>query len=181
MLTKNSYDIFETSWGWVGVLASQKGLIRTTLPCADIEECTRSLGPTLDDAVQIPGNFTVHRRDFRDLFDGRTVNFDQYAVDIADGPPFYSAVWSLCRLIPFGETRTYSWIASKLNCPYGARAVGQAMARNRLPIVIPCHRVISSNGDLGGYGRGYGLTHLKKRLLDIEARLCTGEIPCHDN
>lgn len=168
-MTKNSYDIFETSWGWIGVLASRKGLIRTTLPHADVEECIKSLGSDLEHADHLPRDFIVHRRDLRKLFDGRVVNFDHYPIDIEDGPPFYSEVWSLCRLIPLGETRSYGWIASKLDCPYGARAVGQAMARNRLPIIIPCHRVISSNGNLGGYGRNYRFTHLKKWLLELEA------------
>jgi methylated-DNA-[protein]-cysteine S-methyltransferase len=169
-LDKNSYDIFETSWGWVGVLASQKGLMRTTLPQSDVEGCIQSLGPGLDHADYSPRNFTLYKRDLRNLYDGRVVNFDHYPIDIEDGPPFYSEAWSLCRLIPLGETRSYGWIASKLDCPYGARAVGQAMARNRLPIIIPCHRVISGSGNLGGYGQGYEFTTLKKWLLDLEER-----------
>lgn len=172
-MVNNSYDIFETSCGWVGVLASPNGLRRTTLPHTDVKGCIQSLGHDLSYADHLPRNFTQQRRDLRKLFDGEVVNFDHYVIDVGDGPPFYSEVWSLCRLIPTGETRSYGWMASKLGCPYGARAVGQAMARNRLPIIIPCHRVISSNGNIGGYGRGYEFTALKRWLLDLEALAIT--------
>ena len=71
----------------------------------------------------------------------------------------------MVRTIPYGETRSYGWVASHLGLPKAARAVGQALGRNPLPIIIPCHRVISSDGGLGGFGGGLGL---KESLLRLE-------------
>jgi methylated-DNA-[protein]-cysteine S-methyltransferase len=69
--------------------------------------------------------------------------------------------------IPYSKTRTYSWIASKLDMPKAVRAVGQALAKNPLPIIIPCHCVTRSNGNLGGFSSGRSQ---KKKLLEIEVR-----------
>jgi methylated-DNA-[protein]-cysteine S-methyltransferase len=83
----------------------------------------------------------------------------------ADGNPFQQKVWrELCR-IPYGETWTYGHLAGRIGRPGSARAVGSANARNPLPIVVPCHRVIGANGQLTGY---YGGLHLKAFLLELE-------------
>jgi O-6-methylguanine DNA methyltransferase len=71
----------------------------------------------------------------------------------------------MTQSIPCGETRTYGWVAAKVGMSQAARAVGQALARNPLPVVIPCHRVICSNGNLGGFSASEGW---KQRLLEIE-------------
>jgi methylated-DNA-[protein]-cysteine S-methyltransferase len=75
-------------------------------------------------------------------------------------------VWEITRLIPYGETRSYAWVAEQIGQPRAVRAVGQALGKNPLPIIIPCHRVITSNGKLGGFGGGL---EMKKRLLSLEA------------
>jgi O-6-methylguanine DNA methyltransferase len=80
--------------------------------------------------------------------------------------PFLIKVWKGIRKIPFGETRTYGEVAAMAGCPGGARAIGQAMARNPLPLFFPCHRVVASSG-LGGFGGGL---ELKKYLLSREKR-----------
>ena len=90
----------------------------------------------------------------------------EIALDLEDAPPFFAAAWEACRRIPPGETRSYRWLAAEAGRPLAARAAGQAMARNRLALVIPCHRVIGSDGDLHGYGAG-GLA-VKAQLLEIE-------------
>ena len=83
----------------------------------------------------------------------------------ADGNPFQQRVWQeLCR-IPYGQTWTYGQLAGRIGRPGAARAVGSANARNPLPIVVPCHRVIGANGTLTGY---YGGLHLKAFLLELE-------------
>jgi methylated-DNA-[protein]-cysteine S-methyltransferase len=81
------------------------------------------------------------------------------------GTDFRKRVWEHVRSIPYGETRTYSQIASALAAPKAVRAVGAANGANPLPIVIPCHRVIGAGGELVGYGGGLPL---KKRLLELE-------------
>jgi methylated-DNA-[protein]-cysteine S-methyltransferase len=78
---------------------------------------------------------------------------------------FEKAVWHVLTEIPYGETRTYKWLAEKIGKPNASRAVGQALGRNPIPIIIPCHRIIESDGSLGGYSGGIDM---KRRLLDME-------------
>lgn len=85
----------------------------------------------------------------------------------APGTPFEEAVWGELRRIPYGETRSYEDLAVALDRPGGSRAVGQANGRNRVAIVIPCHRVVNKGGELGGYGGGLWR---KRFLLDLEQR-----------
>jgi len=78
---------------------------------------------------------------------------------------FQQAVWRAAMAIPYGETRSYSWIAKRIKNPKAGRAVGQALGVNPIPIIIPCHRVIDATGGLGGFSGGLGM---KKRLLALE-------------
>jgi methylated-DNA-[protein]-cysteine S-methyltransferase len=72
-------------------------------------------------------------------------------VDLSGQTAFTKRVLEVVRGIPFGETRSYGWVAEKAGCPGGARAVGQAVARNPVPIIVPCHRVVREDGSLGGF------------------------------
>ncbi len=87
------------------------------------------------------------------------------------GTEWQKAVWEALTRIPFGETRSYAEIAAMAGRPKAARAVGRANATNRLPVVVPCHRVIGADGSLSGFTGG---THLKTRLLEHEARVLAG-------
>jgi O-6-methylguanine DNA methyltransferase len=80
-------------------------------------------------------------------------------------PVFYQKVWNACLDIPKGEVRTYGWIAQKIKSPYAARAVGTALGANPFAPYVPCHRVIRSDGKLGGYSGVGGLAAKKKMLL----------------
>lgn len=82
-------------------------------------------------------------------------------------PQFYQDVWRACARIPAGEVRTYGWIAEQIGRPRAARAVGQALAANPFAPTIPCHRVVRSDGGLGGYS-GPGGRARKARLLQLE-------------
>jgi methylated-DNA-[protein]-cysteine S-methyltransferase len=84
-----------------------------------------------------------------------------------DGPPFQTKVWNALMEIPYGETRSYKDIAVRVGNPSGSRAVGCANGKNRLPIIIPCHRVIAADGTPGGYGGGL---NMKKFLLNLEIK-----------
>ncbi|HEX5848735.1 MAG TPA: methylated-DNA--[protein]-cysteine S-methyltransferase [Rubrobacter sp.] len=84
------------------------------------------------------------------------------------GSEWQKAVWAELTRIPFGETRSYGEVADALGRPGAARAVGSANARNVLPLVVPCHRVIAADGTLGGFNGGL---HLKERLLEHETRV----------
>lgn len=81
------------------------------------------------------------------------------------GTPFERSVWEALKGIPYGETRTYKWLAERVGNPNATRAVGQALKRNPLPIVVPCHRIIESDGSPGGYSAG---EDIKRRLLAHE-------------
>ena len=102
--------------------------------------------------------------DLRRYFAGERVDFSRYDVDYAGYTPFQRAVLEATRRIPWGETRTYGQIAAEIGRPDAARAVGQAVGANRTCIVVPCHRVVASNG-LGGFTGG---VHWKKDLLALE-------------
>ena len=89
------------------------------------------------------------------------------------GTEWQKAVWRALTRIPYGETRTYGDIAATVGRPKSSRAVGRANATNKLPIVVPCHRVVGANGSLTGFAGG---THLKVRLLEHEARVLGGDV-----
>lgn len=91
---------------------------------------------------------------------------ERFTVPVAvRGTPFQEQVWKALQTIPYGTTRSYDWIAERVGCPGGSRAVGRANGDNRIAIVIPCHRVIRKDGSLSGYGGG---RWRKQRLLDLE-------------
>jgi methylated-DNA-[protein]-cysteine S-methyltransferase len=81
------------------------------------------------------------------------------------GTNFQERVWRALLDIPFGETRSYGQVAKAVGCPRGCRAVGNANGRNKIPILIPCHRVIGNDGGIGGYSGGLAI---KRRLLEVE-------------
>ena len=165
------YDLFQTSVGWVGLLASDRGLRRLSLKPTP-QEVMEELGPEVEGAAHSPAS-TVHiQRCLEKFMEGDTGALDEIDLDLAGAPSFFAAAWEACRRIPPGETRSYSWLAAEAGSPRAVRAAGQAMARNPLALVIPCHRVIASNGDLRGYGAG-GLG-VKARLLELERDAVSG-------
>lgn len=103
------------------------------------------------------------RRQLDEYFAGRREEFD--LVLAPRGTPFELSVWSELRRIPFGQTRSYADVARALGNPAATRAVGRANGANPIPIVVPCHRVIGSNGSLTGFGGGLDN---KARLLELE-------------
>jgi methylated-DNA-[protein]-cysteine S-methyltransferase len=100
-------------------------------------------------------------------FDGDFARLDNIAVDRSGWTPFFARVYRVCRNIPAGQTLSYGEVAANAGSPGAARAVGQAMATNRVPLIIPCHRVLASGGGLGGYSGPGGLS-TKQSLLRLE-------------
>ncbi len=111
------------------------------------------------------------KRELREYFEGGQEEFTQ-EIEITKGTEFDKRVWLALRKIPYGETRTYKWLAEKIGRPNASRAVGQSLGRNPIPILIPCHRIIESDGSLGGYSGG---VDIKRRLLDIEYYMKLGK------
>lgn len=164
------YDVFETPLGWMGLLASSRGLRRTTLPQPSPDECVGLLGNEVEAAVPDPDRFEALKARLIRHFGGDPVSFAGEPIDVDDATPFFRAAWRACQSIPEGETRSYKWLATRAGSSRSARAAGQSMARNRLPIIVPCHRVISSDGGLGGFGQGANRLDLKRRLIGMESK-----------
>ena len=164
-MSKYRYHLFESPMGWVGLLGGDNGLRQLALKPTP-QEALEELGAALERAVHDPSLFAEAQSCLERFFRGEGNALDEIGLDLTDAPPFFSAAWTACRRIPTGETRSYAWLATEAGNPLAVRAAGQAMARNPLALVIPCHRVIGSNGGLGGYGGG-GLK-VKARLLELE-------------
>jgi methylated-DNA-[protein]-cysteine S-methyltransferase len=99
---------------------------------------------------------------------GQRDDFLDVPIDPGPAPEFRRRVIRACRKIPYGRTLTYGQLAARCGSPAAARAVGRCMAANRIPLVIPCHRVVAADGTLGGYSAPGGI-ELKRRLLALEA------------
>lgn len=106
--------------------------------------------------------------ELRRYFSGERMSLD-YPVDLSGESAFRTRVYNRVRQIPYGRTVTYGQVAEDAGCPGGARAVGQAMGANRFPLIIPCHRVVSRRGKVGGFSSG---VELKKYLLRMEGLSC---------
>ena len=107
----------------------------------------------------------------RNYFLGTLKEFHQ-SIIFLHGTEFEQDVWLALRDIPYGETRAYKWLAERIHNPKAVRAVGQALSRNPIPIVLPCHRIIESDGSIGGYSSG---VERKRRLLDMEYYYSVGK------
>jgi len=155
----------ETTFGWVGLAASETGLLGLTLPRGTEAEALRPLQGRHGLAQPDDGRLAELKVRLQAYFRGEDVTFDEWVLDGRPGTEFQRRAWQATRSIGRGQTRTYAELARAAGSPGAARAVGQAMARNPWPIIVPCHRVVGSSGQLTGFGGGL---ELKRRLLDME-------------
>lgn len=155
--------IVEVRWGWCGLRRSQAGLTRSTLPWPTRDA---ALGLVADEAAWDEQDALL--RDAGELlksyFAGESPDF-ALPLDLSGLRRFSRDVLRACARIPRGETRSYGEVAAMAGAPRAARAAGQALARNPLPIFVPCHRVIGADGKLVGFGAGL---EMKRRLLALE-------------
>jgi methylated-DNA-[protein]-cysteine S-methyltransferase len=158
------YTVFKTKLGWIGVLSSMAGLRAVTLPQNTQKQALNSLGEQAKQAVLSPEIFSNLTEKFQDYYSGKKTLFT-HELDFSNASAFQKQVWQAARLIPYGETRSYGWIAKQIGKLKAARAVGQALGKNPFLIVVPCHRVIAGDGTLGGFGGGL---EMKKTLLELE-------------
>lgn len=154
----------------MGILGSNQGLRRTTLPQPSEQQVRQLLGDSLDQAECSPHLLVGLMERFRAYFAGHRIDFPD-KIDLSVATPFQRRVWEVTRLIPYGDTRSYLWVAEQIKQPGAVRAVGQALGGNRLPIIIPCHRVLAKSGGLGGFGGGL---EMKSYLLSLEASASKG-------
>jgi len=164
--------IFKTPLGWSGVAVTEQGIGRVVLPNKEKKAVKRELRSSEFGFQSSEGynssNPVVLKKSVKLLqryFSGKRVSFD-LPLDMRRHTHFQQAVWRATATIPHGETRSYAWVAKRIRNPKAVRAVGQALGANPVPVIIPCHRVISAAGTLGGFSGGPGM---KKRLLELEA------------
>ena len=136
-------------------------------------EATRALlGRRFPDSQCKPDLLPGLQRQLRDYFAGRRVRF-RVGLDLSAVTAFQRRVLQACAGIPYGETVTYGELARRVGRPTAARAVGGALARNPVPLVVPCHRVIAGDGSLGGFSAEQGV-RLKRWLLTLESDTRSG-------
>lgn len=118
--------------------------------------------------VEEAAPFRAFARELARFASGRRTRFD-LPLDVLGGTPFQRRVWRAIARIPWGETRSYAWLAKQVGRPRTVRAVANACGANPTPIVVPCHRIIASDGTIGGFSSGLAL---KRKLLQLEETTC---------
>jgi O-6-methylguanine DNA methyltransferase len=165
--------IFKSPIGPLFLAASEHGLVALEFDARLVGQQTIRPNPrdlrTESNAVKFAESAAALRpyvQELKEYFDGQRREFS-FRLDLR-GTDFQIACWRALLKIPYGETRTYADIARAVGSPQGFRAVGMANNRNPIAIVVPCHRVIASDGTLCGYGGGLDL---KRKLLELEGAL----------
>lgn len=164
-----SFTLFETAIGRCGMTWRGGLVISTALPGEDDSATLRNLLRRAPHASEVePEGVAADAIGLvRRLLDGEAVDLSVIPVDLADCPDFERRIYALLREVPTGSTVTYGELAKRAGAPGAARAVGMAMGRNPVPIIVPCHRVLASSGRSGGFSAPGGVT-TKFRILQIE-------------
>lgn len=163
------WDIFKIQPGWVGVMVSSEGICRLTLPQPGQTEALIELNPPAE-SIRTDNLFNSLATKLESYFKGNSTDFP-FSLDLSGYTQFESLVYKACVRIPYGQTASYGQIARLIGYPKAARAVGQALHKNLVPLIIPCHRVIAANGKTGGFNGGI---NIKCWLLTLEARKPSG-------
>lgn len=162
------YTSFSAPIGRIYLAATEKGLFRISWEYKNEREFVRELKSSRKGCahrlVKDLSHFRAIKTDIAKYFSGGFVSFKKYVI-VFDGTDFQKKVWRALSHIPYGKVLTYKQVAEKIGAPNAFRAVGSACGANELPIIIPCHRVIASNGGLGGFSGGL---KLKEFLLRLE-------------
>lgn len=156
---------FSTSWGCVTVRYSEMGIQSVILPASNRTET--EVDRESNAQIAICGYLKKLKDKLTAYFNGDCVKFD-FPLDLSAVTEFCRRVLLVVKDIPYGEVRSYQWVAGELGVLSSARAVGQALARNPVPVIIPCHRVIRANGTLGGFAGRAEAGETKIKLLALE-------------
>ncbi len=162
--------VFETALGHTALVRQEELVLSLTFGHSSERAALRALSQTLacDPQVQCVGLGEDELVDRICAFArGEACEFDDLQVDASNLTPFGRKVTAACRRIPWGDTLTYGELAKLAGRPGAARAVGSVMARNRVPLIVPCHRVLPAAGGFGGYSAPQGVA-MKQRLLELE-------------
>ncbi len=161
--------IFRSPWGWMGIAESSKGIQAIVLPKRSKRAVESDLGIPSDGVWQQEESAQLEaaRRQLLDYLEGRRNTFD-VPLDLSQGTSFQRQVWRTLQRVPYGKLRSYQWIAARVGGAHYARAVGNAVGANPLPIVVPCHRIVAHDASLGGFSGGLSM---KRKLLSLEGTL----------
>ncbi len=164
-----AYALFETAIGDCGIAWSERGVTGFQLPEGDTSSTRRSMTSRFSGAVE-----TTPTPDIQCAIDavvalmrGDAVDLTFVSLDMDGLPEFHQRVYDVARTIPPGVTLTYGEVAKRLGDPGSARAVGQALGRNPIPVIVPCHRVLAAGGKTGGFSAPGG-SATKLNLLALE-------------
>lgn len=166
----NCYQIVKTSFGHAAVAFCDPpfGLLEVRLPTRSLDDLCQ---PFDQRGWQIdhhhPEAEAIAKRLVR-YFDGKRIDIPWPVMDLSRFTASQQAVYRAVVSIPYGHTASYGQVARMAGLPRAARFVGTTMAKNPYPVLIPCHRVIKSDGSLGGFGGGLHATDLKRRMLALE-------------
>jgi len=166
----HSYHLFETDHGFAAIAWNERGISNFRLPAQTAEETRRSLLRRAPDAIESdpPAPVAAVIEYAKRYFSGEAIDFSQVEIDLGDQDPLFARIYALVRGLGWGETTTYGAIAKALGeGPEVARDVGQAMARNPVPLIVPCHRVLAAGGKIGGFSAPGG-SNAKARMLTLE-------------
>lgn len=161
-----AFRVVPSAAGFAAFVASPRGLKRVFLPEPTRAHVLDAVQRSEPGATEVPTLLPKLADCLTRFFAGEPVAFD-VDCDWAGRTAFEQAVWRACRRVPYGKTATYGDLAKRIGNPQAARAIGMAMSRNPCPIVVPCHRIVGSNG-LGGFSGSGGLDQ-KRDLLEMEA------------
>ena len=168
--TEDHFQLFETEAGFAAIGWNGNGVSAFRLPARTAAEAERSLKRRLPAAVLAEPPAAIARVivDAKRYFAGERVDFEAVPVDLGKQDEFFERVYGLVRKLGWGETTNYGSLAKALGAgPEFARDVGQAMAKNPVPLIIPCHRVTAAHGKIGGFSAPGG-SFSKARMLELE-------------
>ena len=162
-----TYSLFPTAIGWCGVLTTERGLLRLYVGYAKRNQLLHDILDGAGSSLKmVPATGMVIDK-IKRYCSGENVSFAGCTMDWSSLSPFRQKVLMAALKIPYGSVETYGSLARKIGCPRGSRAVGNALAKNPFPLVIPCHRIIRGDGKPGGFSAGGGVA-LKNKLLQLE-------------
>ncbi len=160
-------QLVSTDLGWFALLGQEQTLHAMTMGHATAEAATQAVRRYVDEEPCVQLWHPSLGQRVADYLAGDPVTFDDIQIQQTQWSAFKRRVVNACRQIPRGTTLTYGQLARRGGAPRAARAVGNIMAGNRFPLIVPCHRVVAAGGRLGGFSAPSG-NRLKKRLLELE-------------
>jgi methylated-DNA-[protein]-cysteine S-methyltransferase len=161
------YCLFDTAIGTCGVVWTAHGLRRLQLPERDRAATEKRLSTRAGEVCKPPPEVDQLIANIQNYMRGRSTEFSAVTVDFTGIDGFEQAVYAAARRIPWGATTSYGELAQHIGAPQAARAVGGALARNPVPIIVPCHRILAKGQRIGGFSAPGGV-FTKQQLLALE-------------